>query len=133
MSEPRPSNLAVWFAALGGAGAWAVQFVANLFLTYAECNHPGGGSVPLHGWELALSAVAIAIALGAEAVSIRLFRRSWRLDGVIDAEILGNGGPPPVGRIAFLSMVGITVNFLALAIVAMTAIGAPLLPLCQQS
>jgi hypothetical protein len=30
-------------------------------------------------------------------------------------------------------MVGLTVNFLALAIIVMTGIGAPLLPICQQS
>ena len=45
----------------------------------------------------------------------------------------GDGSPPPVGRVQFLSMVGLTVNFLALAIIVLDGVGAPLLNACQQS
>jgi hypothetical protein len=38
-----------------------------------------------------------------------------------------------VGRINFLATTGLLVNTLALAIMLMTAIGAPLLRVCQQS
>ena len=38
--KSRPSNFVVWFAVLGGAVAWAGQFVANLALTFAQCDQP---------------------------------------------------------------------------------------------
>jgi hypothetical protein len=129
-----PSNALVWFGVLGGAGAWVVQFVANLAFTFAQCNAPSGRwQLPVHGWEIALSAAAIAIGLAALAVSLRLYLRTFHLDHIAEAERRGEGSAPPTGRINFLATVGLTVNFLALAIMVMTAIGAPLLPVCQQS
>lgn len=129
-----PSNALIWFGVLGGGAAWAVQFVANLAFTFAQCNAPAGRwQLPVHGWEIGLSAAAIAVGLAAEGVCVWLFLRTFHLDHVFEAERHGEGSPPPTGRISFLSMVGLTVNFLALAIMVMTAIGAPLLPVCQQS
>jgi hypothetical protein len=130
----RPSNRLVWFAVLGGAGAWAVQFVINLAFSFAQCNAPAGRwQLPVHGWEIVVSAVAVAIALAAEGVSLWLYLRTFNLDHIAEAERRGEGAAPPTGRINFLAMVGLTVNFLALAIIVMTGIGAPLLPVCQQS
>jgi hypothetical protein len=124
----------VWFGVLGGASAWAVQFVANLFLSFAECNAPAGRwHVPVHGLQIGLSVAAILIGLAAEAVSLWLYMRTVRVDHVAEAERHGEGSAPPTGRINFLATVGLTVNFLALAIIVMTAIAAPLLPVCQQS
>ncbi len=129
-----PSNALVWFGVLGGAGAWAVQFVANLAFTFAQCNQPvDRWQLPVHGWQIALSAAAIAIGLTALGVCMWLFLRTFHLDHVAEAERRGEGTAPPTGRISFLAMVGLTVNFLALAIMVMTGIGAPLLPVCQQS
>ncbi len=133
--RPGPSNWLVWFGVIGGAAAWALQFVANLAFTFAQCNNPGGRwQLPVHGWAIALSAAAIVVDLAAIAVCVRLFRGTYDLDHeVAGAERRGDGFAPPLGRINFLSMVGLTVNFLALAIIVMTSIGAPLLPVCQQS
>jgi hypothetical protein len=129
-----PSTAVIWFGVLGGALAWAVQFVVNLAFTFAQCNAPPGRrQLPVHGWEIALSAVAVTVGLAAMGVSAWLFRRTSRLDHVAEAERRGEGTAPPTGRINFLAMVGLTVNFLALAIVVMTGIGAPLLSVCQQS
>lgn len=133
MNSP-PSDRLVWFGVLGGACAWALQFVANLFLSFAQCNAPPGRwSLPVHGLQIGLSVAAIAVGLAATAVSLRLYLSTFRLDHVAEAERHGEGSPPPTGRINFLAVVGLTVNFLALAIVVMTAIGGPLLPVCQQS
>lgn len=129
-----PSNALVWFGVLGGAGAWAVQFVVNLAFTFAQCNAPAGRwQLPVHSFEIALSAAAVAIGLAAATVSMRLYLRTFHIDHIAEAERQGEGSPPPTGRINFLAMVGLTVNFLALAIIIMTGIGAPLLPVCQQS
>jgi hypothetical protein len=133
VSRP-PSTALVWFGVLGGAGAWLVQFLINLAFSLAQCNrHPGRWQLPVHGWEIGLSVAALAVGLSAEGVCVRLYRRTFRLDHIAAAERRGEGSPPPAGRISFLSMVGLTVNLLALTIIVMTGIGAPLLPVCQQS
>ncbi len=134
MNERLPSNGALWFGVLGGAGAWVVQFVANLALTFARCDQPRARwMLDVHGWEIALSLAALAVVLGAGAVSLRIFISTSRIDDVAKHERRGEGVSPPLGRVSFLSMVGLLVNLLTLTIVVMTGIGAPLLPVCQQS
>jgi len=129
-----PSNLVVWFAVVGGAGAWAAQFVANLAFTFAQCDQPvARWTLPVHTWEIALSAAAAIVAAAAEATALRLFRSTQGIDEAARHERRGDGVHPPLGRVQFLSQVGLTVNFLALAIIVMTGVGAPLLPVCQQS
>lgn len=129
-----PSNALLWFGVLGGAGAWALQFVVNLAFTFAQCNAPAGRwRLPVHGFEVALSIAAVAIGLAATMVCLRLYRRTAHIDHIAETERQGKGSPPPSGRVNFLATVGLTVNFLALAIIVMTGIGAPLLPVCQQS
>lgn len=130
----RPPTALLWFGVLGGAGAWVLQFAANLYFTFAQCNQPTQRfSLPVHGWEIALSVVAWAIGLASTTVALRIFRRTFAIDDVDAHELRGDGTPPPVGRVHFLAIVGLTVNFLALTIIVMTGIGAPLLPACQQS
>jgi hypothetical protein len=135
MRQP-PSNRLVWFAMLGGAGAWLVQFLVNLYLTWAKCvapNAPRALGLPVHDLEIGLSIGAILVNLSAQAVAVTLYRRSRMIKGIVEGELEGMGGAPPVGRIAFLSMLAMTVNFVTLMIVVMTAIGAPLLNPCQQA
>jgi hypothetical protein len=129
-----PSTAVIWFAVLGGPVAWTVQFVTNLAFTFAQCNAPAGRwQLPVHGWEIVLSAVAVGVGLAAMGVSLWLYRRTYHLDHIAEAERRGEGSGPPSGRINFLAQVGLTVNFLALAIIVMTGIGAPLLEACRQS
>jgi NO-binding membrane sensor protein with MHYT domain len=118
-----PSNSLLWFGVLGGSVAWAVQFVANLAFSFAQCNQPSARwQLPVHAWQIALGVGGALIGLAAEAVSLRIFLRTREADNA-----------PPAGRVHFLSVVGLTVNFLAITIVVMTAIGAPLLEVCRQS
>jgi NO-binding membrane sensor protein with MHYT domain len=119
----RPSNALLWFGVLGGPCAWAAQFVASLAFSFAQCNQPvARWQLPVHGWQIALGVAGVAIGLAAEVVSLRIFLRTREADNA-----------PPAGRIHFLAVVGLTVNFLALAIMMMTVIGAPLLEVCRQS
>lgn len=119
----RPPNALLWFGVLGGSLAWAAQFVASIAFSFAQCNPARSRwQLPVHAWQVALGAGGIAIGLAAEAVSLMIFLRTRGAD---DA--------PPGGRVHFLSVVGLTVNFLALAIMLLTVIGAPLLEVCQQS
>jgi hypothetical protein len=132
--KSRRANTLIWFGLLGGASAWVVQFVANLAFTFAQCNAPPGRwRLPLHDWEIGLSVAAIAVGLAAEVVCGWLFLQTYQHDDISAPERHGEGSPPPAGRINSLSMMGLLINFLAVAIIVMTAIGAPLLPICQQS
>jgi hypothetical protein len=130
----RPSTALVWFGVLGGAAAWATQFVAGLAFTFAQCNAPPGRwQLPVQTWQVALSAAGILVGLTAAAVSLSIYRATKDVDDVAAGKRLGLGDPPPLGRVNFLATTGLLVNALAVAIMIMTAIGAPLLRLCQQS
>lgn len=128
----RASSLVVWFAVGGGAVAWAVQFVVGLAFGFAECNQ-AGRAVPVHAGQAAASAVAVVVTLASIGAGIWLFRNTYQVGDVFGEERRGDGATPPLGRIHFLALVGLTVNVLALAIIVMDGIGAPLLPLCQQA
>ena len=129
-----PSTPLVWFGVLGGAVAWATQFAAGLTFTFADCNAPLGHSqLPLRTWQSALSVAGVVVGLAAVTVCVRLYRRTRDVDDAAATERRGEGTPPPLGRVNFLATTGLLVNALALAIMIMTAIGAPLLRVCQQS
>jgi hypothetical protein len=130
----RRSNLLLWFGVGGGAAAWTVQFVANLAFSFAQCNQPTARwQLPVHGWQIGLSAGAVVTVLASIAACVTIFRRTFRIDDVFGQERRGDGSAPPLGRVHFLTIVGFVVNVLVLAIVVMTGIGAPLLTVCQQS
>lgn len=128
----RAPSLLVWFAVGGGASAWAVQFVIGLAFGFAECNQVGR-AIPVHAWQAAVAAAAALIDLVSIGAGLWLFRNTYRVGDVFGEERRGDGASPPVGRIHFLALVGLTVNVLALAIIVMDGIGAPLLPLCEQA
>ncbi len=128
----RAPSLLVWFAVGGGACAWAIQFVVGLAFGFAECNQVGRG-LPIHTWQAAVAATAAVIDLASIGAGVWLFRNTYRVGDVFGEERRGDGASPPVGRIHFLALVGLTVNVLALAIIVMDGVGAPLLPLCEQA
>jgi hypothetical protein len=129
----RPSNAFVWFGVLGGGLAWVVQFVAGLAFTFAQCNQLGQRTMlPVRSWQAALAVAGTVVGLAAIAVAARLYRAS-AVDDVPAHVRHGDDARPPVGRVQFLAVIGLVVNFLAVAIMVMTAIGAPLLGACQQS
>jgi hypothetical protein len=124
----------VWFGVLGGAMAWGTQFLAGLGFTFAQCNAPPGRwELPVQTWQFWLAVAGVVVGLASVAVCVRLYRQTRDVDDAAATERAGEGTPPPVGRINFLATTGLLVNTLALAIMIMTAVGAPLLRLCQQS
>jgi hypothetical protein len=121
----RPSNLLLWFGVGGGAVAFAVQFVAGLAFSFAQCNGPGAGP-PQRAWQVGLASGAFVVGLAAAAVAATIFRRTYRIGDVFAEERRGDGSAPPLGRIHFLSIVGLTVNFLVLIIIVLDAVGTGL-------
>lgn len=129
-----PSNRLIWFGVLGGAAAWVTEFFAGLYFTWAQCNQPDGRTqVPVRAWQAALAAGGVVVGFVAIAVCLRIYLRTHNIDDVAGEDRRGDGHAPPLGRIHFLSVVGLTVNFLAIVIMIITAIAVPNLALCQQS
>ena len=121
----RPSNLALWFSVGGGAVAFAVQFVAGLAFSFARCNAPGL-QTPAHDWQTGLASAGFVVGLASTAVAAMIFRRTYRIGDIFGEERRGDGSAPPLGRIHFLSIVGLTVNFLVLIIMVLDAVGTAL-------
>lgn len=130
----RPSNALLWFSVGGGAGAFAVQFVAGLAFSFAQCNQPGGRwHLPLRSWQMALAGGGFLVALAATGASVLIFLRTFRTGDVFGEERRGDGHPPPVGRIHFLSLVALTVNLLVIPLIIMDGVGTGLHTFCQQT
>jgi heme/copper-type cytochrome/quinol oxidase subunit 2 len=119
----RRFNFLIWFGILGGPMAWAGVHVAGYAFGLAQCDDPASRwQLPVHAWDVAFAAAGVTIAVVAEAVCVWIFRRTRTEDN-----------DPPVARLHFLSVIGLTVNPLALAIMVMTGIGTSFLSLCHQS
>jgi hypothetical protein len=73
------------------------------------------------------------ITLASMAVAASLFRDTYRVGDVAGEELRGDGAPPPIGRIHFLAIIGLTVNFLSLAVIILQAVGPALMPRCLQT
>ena len=127
-------NLVVWFAVLGGPLAWGAQFVTNLFLTLFHCDVPVHSSLPLHPLGIAVGVAGLVVALLSLGVALWLYRVTVADREMSQMVIRGFGGKPvSTARVHFLAIVGITVNFLVIAIIIMTTVGTPELISCQQS
>lgn len=128
-----PSSVAVWFGAFGGGFAWLGQFVTNLFIVYFSCSLHGRWNMPLHGLQIGIGALGIAVAVASSAIALRLYVQT-RQDQALSLRVIrGFGGEPPAARLHILAIVGLTVNLMALAIMLLTTIGAPVLLECRQS
>jgi hypothetical protein len=132
----RPPTPLIWFAVLGGPLAWITQFVSGMAFANAQCEEFNASrwQLPVHAWQIAFAAAAVLVALAAEAASVYLFRRSrGTRNRFYEPTSRGDTSLEPVGRAQFFAMLGLTVNPLALAIIVMSGVGAPLLHLCHQS
>ena len=133
MTRP-PSNPVLWFGVLGGGAAWTVEFVTGLYFSWAQCNQPDGRTrLPLRDWQTGLAAAGALVGLIALGVCLRIYLQTHRIGDVAREERRGDGYAPPVGRVHFLAVVGLTVNTIVIVIMLLTAIAAPNLAFCQQS
>jgi hypothetical protein len=113
----------IWFAVLGPPLAWATQFVLGYGVTEAACGD-ARLSPSVNAWTISLTAVAAAVTVLAGVAAVRVFRttRGAELDG-----------PPPCGRVYFMSIVAMTITPLFLFIIVMSGVGVLVLEQCHQS
>jgi cobalamin biosynthesis protein CobD/CbiB len=125
LSPESPVSPLLWYAVLGSAIAWALQFGSGYWITEAQCSPTGGQwEIDVSAWTLAIGAVALAVAIGSAATAVALFVRTSGVD---------SKGPPPAGRIRFLAAVGMAVAPLFIAMIVMTTVGVLVLQPCNQS
>jgi hypothetical protein len=124
----RPGSSALaWLGALGPPFCWAGQHIAGYALGLADCpdNTPGPGwSVPVD----ALTIVVGAVAAGAAVLCGLSALVAWRATRDADDD-----DAPPSGRTHFLSVIGITITPLFLAMIVMSSAGAIVFRGCVQS
>lgn len=130
----RPSTPMVWFGLAGGAVAFTLQFVAGLAFSFAQCNQPvGRWHLPVRDWQVGLAIAGLIVGIASTAVAVRIFLRTFRIGDMFGMERRGDGSQPPLGRIHFLAVCGLLVNFLVMTIIVMDAIGTGLHGFCQQA
>jgi hypothetical protein len=120
------AGLFAWLGVTLPPWAWAVQHGFGWGSGVAACpdNRTGAGSsVPVNGIAIVLGAAAVALILTGGASALLAYRATRGSDDT-DA--------PPAGRIHFLSVIGLTIAPLFLAIVLMSTTGAVVLN-CTQS
>ena len=117
-------NALVWFGALGGPAAWAIQFLFAMQIGLARCESPDARfQFPVHAWSVGLAAAGVLAGILAELAALTVFRATR---DVPEDDV-------PAGRLHFLAAIGMTVNPLTVTLCAMTGVAVPLLGLCHQS
>jgi hypothetical protein len=117
----------MWFGLFAPPAAWALQHVAGLQMQFATCHDNTAGPgfhFSVDGWTVAVTAGAATIAVLGGLASLA----AWR--ATRDSE---DDDAPPAGRIHFLSVIGMTITPLFLAIILMSGLGVAFLPSCVQS
>ena len=123
----RRAALLMWFGLFAAPAAWAVQHVAGIELQYAQCHDSTPGPayrIHVDAWTLAVTIAAAAVAVLGGLASVAAWRATREAD---------DDDAPPAGRIHFLSVIGMTITPLFLAIILMSGLGEVFLPSCLQS
>jgi hypothetical protein len=107
-----------WYALLGGAFAWATEYVAGYFVSTADCT---GSTAHTSTAQVALVAGAVLAIAAAEAAAVVVYRQTTP-----DA-------PPPSGRLHFFAQAALLGNVLFLLIVVLNGVGTVYHLPCAQS
>jgi hypothetical protein len=118
---PRLVTAIQWYAILGPPVAWAVELVLGYGFAEAACGSGGvSGGIGLHPWQGFLALGVGLIAAGGWAGAIMLHSATGR--GEID---------DPLGRVRFMSTVGIAIGLIFLTLIGFTAAGTLSLHGCR--
>ena len=118
---PRLTTALQWYAVLGPPLAWAVQLVVGYGYTEAACGSGGvTAGIGLHPWEAIVAVAMGLVAAGGWAAALALHVASGR--GEFD---------DPLGRIRFVSTVGVVIGGIFLTLIVFTGAGALALEGCR--
>jgi hypothetical protein len=115
---PRSVHLQAWFGWSGAPAAWALFHVLGFGLTQAACNGHNR-DVPIDGLALAATIACALVAIAALLSALLAFRATGDIEGL------------PGERVHFMSIVGLTISPLFLAIILMGGIGTIVLENCH--
>jgi hypothetical protein len=124
LTRPHPGGATLlWLGVLGAPFAWTVQHVSGYALTEANCGTAGRTTWEVHmdAWTIVVTALAVTVALAALTAAVATFRA-----------VRDSGTDPPGGRIRFLSVIGIAIAPLFLAMILMSGLGVLMLNPCVQ-
>jgi len=108
-----------WYAVFGGPVAWFGQLILGYFYTLSLCGPGGPDLAGLHLPVGIYSALAAAVAAGSFVSALTLYRATS--DGLED----------PLGRIRFISEIGLVIGAIFLALILYTAGGELALGSCR--
>lgn len=118
---PRVVSLLQAYATVAPPLAWTVQLVVGYGFTEAACGEGGvSGGIGLHPWQGTVALVAGVVAGSAWGGAIWLHAATGR--GEID---------DPLGRVRFLSTIGIVIGLIFLTLIAFTAAGTLAIDGCR--
>ena len=102
-----------WFALLGGALAWATQFVLAFWIAASRCYPANAGwRTPERAFYMAATVPTALVALLAEAAAVWLY-----------LQLRDHDSTPPGGRHVFFAYASIAGNVLFLALILLGGIG----------
>jgi hypothetical protein len=118
---PRLATALQWYALLGPPLAWASQLVVGYGYTVAVCSSGAvTAGIGLHPWEAIVAIATGLVAAGGWAAAIALHVASGR--GELD---------DPLGRIRFVSTLGIVVGGIFLTLIVFTGAGTLAIEGCR--
>lgn len=118
---PRLVSAIQWYASLGPPFAWVVQLFLGYAYAEATCGDAGvTAGVGFHLWQVIVGGTMAAVAAGAWASSILLHAAVGR--GEVD---------DPLGRVKFMSTLGIIVGAIFVTLILYTLAGTLSLQGCR--
>jgi hypothetical protein len=119
---PHVVTLIQWYAIVAPPLAWTAQLVVGYGFALAACGAGGvSGGIGIHLWQAIAAAVAALVAAGAWAGAIMLHAATGR--GEVD---------DPLGRVRFMSTIGIVIGLIFLTLIGFTAAGTLTVHGCRE-
>ena len=120
-------GLLAWLGVFMPPFAWAAQHVLGFAAGLADC--PDNTAGP--GWNVPVDGLTVVV--GGAATVLVLLGGAFSLVAWLGTREADDDDAPPAGRIHFLSVIGLTIMPLFLAIVLMSSAGAIVANGCTQS
>jgi hypothetical protein len=123
----------MWFGLLGAGFSWMFMFLFGYGLSVGTCNpFIADRGIPFDTWTIIDTALGAALAILSIVAAVITFLATREGTRTGD-ELAGKGGPPPGGRIHFLSIIGMLVSPLFLFIILLAGLGSFVLSTCTQA